>query len=449
MRSIVTVTAIIMFCVHAIADDTKDKAENLLDKVRRQPFHRELVCEEIVELGEKAIPSIAAAAKKHDEAVARAASCSIAAIKWSINVRSFFSEGGDLDRLMRFSRFDVSTEMQEKIDSFSDSGKLGSLVEIVQSHDPATALAALKAIEKMGKEAEAAGSLLNSTSTGDWPYAGVLLSHAPKKVLEVVMKKLRERAESSRLAALTALSIAPPEAALASLLKALENKSSHVRGKAAVALGVLGDKRAVEPLIKTLKEDNDHKVRSQAAWALGIVKEAGKAAEALVASLKESKVRATAIESLAVIGGKTPIEGLVAFAKDEKQDMYDRKSALQAIGQIGGSEGLQALKPLFGKNEEPYTALPQVLARLGKDALDFVKTALEEADDEDIETVRQCQLALSAMRAEAAPLLLDLLESKRMRLRLLGRTLLRSLTSKDFEYDRKKWEEHIKENPPK
>jgi HEAT repeat protein len=267
--------------------------------------------------------------------------------------------------------------------------------------------------------------------------------------LEVVLKKLRERAEGARLAALTALSIAPPETALASLLKALENKSSHVRGKAAVALGVLGDKGAVGPLIKTLKEDKDHKVRSQAAWALGIVKEAGKAAEALVASLKESKVRSSAIESLAVIGGKTAIEGLVAFAKDEKQDMYDRKSALQAIGQIGGKEALKALKPLFGKNEEPYTALPQVLARLGKDALDFLKAALEEAGDKGVETVRQCQLALSAMRAEAVPLLLDLLESKKMRLRLLGRTLLRSLTSKDFEYDRNKWEEHLKENPPK
>ena len=449
MRKLAAVVAVVLFCASVSADDTKDKVENLLDRARRQPFHRELVCEKLVELGEKAIPAITAAAKKHDEAVARAASCSIAAIKWGINVRSFFCEGGNLDRLMRFSRFNVSTEMQEKIDSSRDAGKLGSLVKIVQSHDPATALAALKAIEKMGKEAEAAGSLLNSTSTGDWPYAGVLLAHAPEKVLEIVLKKLRERAEGSRLAALTALSIAPPESALTSLLKALENKSSHVRGKAAVALGVLGDKRAVDSLIKAIKEDKDHKVRSQAAWALGIAKEAGKAAEALVASLKESKVRASAIESLAVIGGKTAIEGLVAFAKDDKQDMYDRKSALQAIGQIGGGEALQALKPLIGKNEEPYTALPQVLARLGKKALDFLKAALEEAGDEDIETIRQCQLALSVMRAEAVPLLLDLLESKRMRLRLLGRTLLRSLTNKDFEYDRKQWEKHLKENPPK
>jgi HEAT repeat protein len=339
--------------------------------------------------------------------------------------------------------------MQEKIDSSREAGKLASLVEIVQSHDPATALAALKAIGKMSKEAEAAGSLLNSTSTGDWPYAGALLALAPEKVLEVVLKKLRERAEGSRLAALTALSMAPPEAALPSLLKALENKSSHVRGKAAVTLGVLGDKRAVKPLLKALKEDEDRKVRSQAAWALGIVKEAGEASEALVDSLTDSKVRAGAMESLAVIGGKTAIEGLVSFAKNEEHDMYDRKSALHAIGQIGGKEALQAVKPLFGKTDEPYSTLPQVLARLGKGALDFLKAALEETGDKDVEVVRQCQLTLSAMRAEAVPLLLDLLESKRMRLRLLGRTLLRSFTGKDFEYDRKQWEEHLKKNPPK
>jgi len=229
----------------------------------------------------------------------------------------------------------------------------------------------------------------------------------------------------------------------------LENKSSHVRGKSAVALGVLGDKRAVEPLVKVLKEDEDHKVRAQAAWALGIVKDAGKATEALVASLKDSKVLARAIESLAVIGGKTALDGLVSFTKDEKQDGYERKSALHAIGQIGGEEALQALKPMFGKKEEPYSALPQVIAAIGKDALGFLKAALDDAGEDDVEVVRQCQLALSAMRAEAVPLLLDLLESKKARLRLLGRTLLRSLTSTDFEYDRKQWEDYLKETPPK
>lgn len=445
-RTAVLILTVFLLCPSLLADDTKDKAEKLLDKLQRKPFHRELVCEELVKLGEKAIPTVTTAAKKSDAAVGRAASCSIAAIKWKINVRCFFSEGSDLDRLMRFSCYEASAEMQKNIDTLRESGKLDSLVGIVQSHDPATALTALKAIEKMGREAEAAGSLLDSVNTQDWPYAGALLARAPEKVFEMVLKKLRSRAESDRLAALTALGMAPPESALTVMLKALEYKSSHVRGKAAVALGVLGDKRAVEPLVKLLKEDKDHKVRAQAAWALGILKDAGKAAETLVASLKDSKVQSRSIESLAVIGGKAALEGLATFAKDEKQDMYQRKSALQAIGQIGGKEALETLKPLFGNKEEPYSALPQVLARIGKDALDFLKTALEEAGDEDVDVIRQCQLALGAMRVEAVPLLLDLLESKRIRLRLIGRTLLRALTSKDFEYDRKQWEKYLEEN---
>ncbi len=449
MKRLLIALAVSVICSSLYADEKTAEVEKLLDKLQRKPFHRELVCEELVKLGEKAIPAITSSAKKHDAAVGRAASCSIAAIKWKINVRCFFSEGSDLDRLMRFSRYEVSAEMQKNIDTLRESGKLGSLVGIVQSHDPATALAALKAIEKMSKEAEAAGSLLDSVNMQDWPYAGALLARAPEKVLEAVLKKLRSRAESDRLAALTAMGMAPPESALSTLLKALEYKSSHVRAKTVVALGVLGNKHAVEPLMKILKEDKDHKVRAQAAWALGILKDAGKAAEALVASLKDSKVRSRAIESLAVIGSKAALEGLATFAKDEKQDMYQRKSALQAIGQIGGKEALQVLKPLFGKKEEPYSALPQVLARLGKDALNFLKTALEGVGDEDVETIRQCQLALGAMRAEAVPLLLDLLESKRIRLRLIGRTLLRALTSKDFEYDRKQWEKYLKENPPK
>lgn len=438
-----------VICSSLCAEEKTVEVEKLLDRMRRQPFHRELVCEKLVELGEKAIPAIASAATKHEEAVARGASCSIAAMKWRISVRCFFSEGSDLDRLMRFSKFEVSADMQKKIKALQETGKPDGLVEIVQSHDPATALAALEAIEAIGGEAEAARMLLDSVSTQDWPYAGVLLAHAPGKVLDTVMEKLRARGESERLAALAALNVAPAEAALETLLKMLENKSSHVRGKSAVALGVLGDKRAVEPLVKVLKEDEDHKVRAQAAWALGIVKDAGKATEALVASLKDSKVLARAIESLAVIGGKTALDGLVSFTKDEKQDGYERKSALHAIGQIGGEEALQALKPMFGKKEEPYSALPQVLAAIGKDALGFLKAALDDAGEDDVEVVRQCQLALSAMRAEAVPLLLDLLESKKARLRLLGRTLLRSLTSTDFEYDRKQWEDYLKETPPK
>jgi HEAT repeat protein len=450
MKTAAIALTLLLFCSPTRADDMEGKADKLLDRIRRQPFHRELLCEKLVELGEKAIPAITSAAKKYDESVGRAASCSIAAMKWRINVRCFYSEGSHLDRIMRFSRFEVSAEMKKKIDEFRDAGKLGSLVGIMNAHDPATALAAMEAIEKMGKEAEAADSLLDSVSTRVWPYAGALLARAPKKVLEVILNKLRSRAESDRLAALTALSIAPPEAALSTLLKALENKSAHVRGKAAVALGVLGDKRAVEPLVKVLKEDKDHKVRGQAAWALGIVKDARKAAEALASALKNSKVCSRAIESLAVIGGKAAIEGLASFAKDGQQDMYERKSALRAIGQIGGEEALQALKPVFGKREEPYSVLSSVLAALGKNALDFLKTALEEMDKDDVDVVRQCQLALSAMRAEAVPLLLDLLESEKVRVRLLGRTLLRALVKekKDFEYDRAKWEEYFKKNPP-
>jgi hypothetical protein len=58
------------------------------------------------------------------------------------------------------------------------------------------------------------------------------------------------------------------------LVNALSDASPDVRSQAAWALGMIGDSRAVEPLSRALK-DEDAEVREQAAWALGLIARGG------------------------------------------------------------------------------------------------------------------------------------------------------------------------------
>jgi hypothetical protein len=54
------------------------------------------------------------------------------------------------------------------------------------------------------------------------------------------------------------------------LARALSDASDEVRSQAAWALGMIRDSRAVGPLSRALK-DEDADVREQAAWALGLI----------------------------------------------------------------------------------------------------------------------------------------------------------------------------------
>jgi HEAT repeat protein len=453
--------ALAVVCVFAVlsvsfGDDKKEEkvsVEKLLGRLRHEPFHAELICDEIVKLGKSALPALASVSKEDDLCVKEAARKCTAAITWQVSPRCFYALAGGFSDITYFSHIPLSDALWEKIKRLRSAGNSDGLLDIVRTGHPSTSFVALKAIESIGKEAEAAKSLLDSVRSNNWFYAGALLAHSPKKVLPCVLEKLRSMKENDRLGAASALTISPSSDAVAALLKTLKYKSSLVRLKVAQALGATGDKRALDPLIKRLKEDTDYTVRAEAAWALGMLESAEKAATTLTGALKDqnNQVRNRAIESLAVIGGKTALDALSAHARDAKNSSPARNRAIRAIAQIGGKEALERLKPLLGKSDEAYSMVPSVIGSLGKVALPLIRETMMAAADSDLKTVRKCRLALSTMGAEAIPLLLDLLESQKNILRLTARTLLRALIKekKDFEYDRAKWEEYFKKNLPK
>lgn len=451
MRRYSVMLLLYLFCLPCLADEKTDRVESLLARLRREPFHTELICEQMAGLGDGAVPALEVAARGGNSGAREMSLKCLAAMAWHVSPRAFYTTGSTFEDIVRFSRNRVADRLKARIKELEEAKDFEGLVDMVRTGDPAAALAAIEGIERIGRGKKAASEFLESVNSGDWFYAGALLARSPKDILPLVSEKLGSRKENDRLAAVTSLIAGPCPDALPQLLAALEDKSSLVRFKAAEALGVAGDKRAAQALAASLKDDTDYTVRAGAAWALGMLGEKESVAAALTGALadRKSHVVTRAIESLAVVGTKTALDALNAFSQDSSRDSLMRNRAIRAIGQIGGQDALERLKSLFSKTDEVYATVPTTVGLVGEVSLPFLRETLESAGDSDYSIINKCQLALGVMGAQAVPLLLDLLASEKSILRLAGRTLLKRLTNKDFEYDREKWEEYLKENPPK
>jgi HEAT repeat protein len=456
MRTVILTVFFVLVSTLLHADGKSEKeaqVRKLLARLHREPFHAELICDKIATLGKEVLPELELASKEDDLSVRQAAKRSAAAIAWRVSPRSFYIVGGGFSDIIRLSHIPPTDALKKKIKQLEAEGDLDNLIDIVRTGHPQASLLALRSIESMGKESKAVKILLGSLQPLDWFYAGALLARSPKEVLATVIEKLGSRKDNDRLGAACVLVVSPCAQAVASLIKATEDKSSLVRLKSVQALGAAGDKKALDTLIKRLKEETDYTVRAEIAWALGLIQGSEKAAEVLTRALKDKKSNVVnrAIESLAVIGGKPALKALSTFAGNSQNDALTRNRAIRAIGQIGGENALDCLKPFFKKDDDNYSMVPAVIGSLGKAALPYIKEILESTGESELKTFRKCRLSLSAMGVEAIPLLLDLLDSKKNILRLTGRTLLQALTKgkRDFEYDRAKWEEYFKENPPK
>ncbi len=452
MKKLATAIALILtVCALAQAGEEDSNVKELLGRLHREPFHPELICERIASYGQAAMPALKAALKENDSVIHQASQRTIAAIIWKVNPRCFYTLASNLDEIVQLTHTTIIEVTKDRINKLKEQSDLKGLLDIVRSGEPNLARLAIEAVSETGKQATAAANLLGSSGAHDWFYAGALLARSREAVLPEVLKKLRSAGENERAAAAAALTVAPAADAVPTLIKALKHKSSQVRVKIVEALGAAGDKHALETLLKSLKADSDYAVRAQAAWALGLLDESDKTVPALAAALKDSEdlVKSRALESLAVKGGKAAIEALSAFAGDSTQKEASRRPAILALGQTGGQGALEALKPLFGKSGEVYADVPAVLGSLGSVAIPFIRETLNKAKVGDFNTVYRCRLALRSMGAEAVPLLLELLQSQRSTLKLTGRVLLQALTGEDFEFDRAKWEEYLKKNPPK
>jgi len=133
------------------------------------------------------------------------------------------------------------------------------------------------------------------------------------------------------------------------LIEALNDKYGDFRLEAARALGKIGDSRTVEPLIDALKDEDSYYVRRGVVEAL--VKIGEPAVDLLTKALKDEdwRVRSSAANALGNIRDARVVGPLIEALKDKNS--YVRMRAAEALGKIGDSRAVETLiKALKDKN---------------------------------------------------------------------------------------------------
>lgn len=148
------------------------------------------------------------------------------------------------------------------------------------------------------------------------------------------------------------------------LTEALKDNDHRIRVQAALALGVLKDPRAADPLIEALK-DQDALVRSQAAASLGLIRDT-KAVESLIQSLKDPQesVRKWSAWSLGELSDTQAVEPLLLLTTDQPL----QQEAIVALAKLKDTHGVDVLtRALKSKNSVVRSQAAMVLDQL-KDA---------------------------------------------------------------------------------
>ena len=179
-----------------------------------------------------------------------------------------------------------------------------------------------------------------------------------------------------RVTAAHAILSLPPSEAVTLLTPLLQDKLEFVRQEAAYALGETGSRAAVEVLANLLLGDKDSGVRGAAAVALGQIGDES-AVPALTQALggwpqiqkkKKSKaetnefVLRAAVRSLGQIRSRTAVAVLIAALQNETYPSDIRREAAIALGVIGDSAAVPALRAAFS-SDDPY------LSEAARDAL--------------------------------------------------------------------------------
>jgi HEAT repeat protein len=183
---------------------------------------------QLAELGEPAVPALAAAIRHWDENVRRGAAWSLAHIGPSA---------------------------------------LAPLVEVLQDPDPYAREAAAGALGQLGQ----AGAVKPLAAALQDEYADVRLAamHALLRLrtpLEVVVGALKNEEPGVRIAAATALARCRDERVVKPLILALQDEEASVRAAVARALGAIGNEQATQPLM-VLMNDPDPDARAAAVEA--------------------------------------------------------------------------------------------------------------------------------------------------------------------------------------
>ena len=246
----------------------------------------------------------------------------------SFAAASSFGQGGDR-----------MTGMQREIERQRQSLSSDSIEE------RRDALMRLKNL-KRPDAARAAASALNDPS----PVVRVTAAHAilflpPAEAVALLTPLLQDNLDFVRREAAYALGETRSRAAveqLANLL--LGDKETGVRGAAAIALGQIGDESAVPVLTQVLSESSQVKKKKKSK------------------SETDQFVLRAAARSLGQIRSRAGVAVLIAVLQNETYDTDVRREAAIALGVIGDSAAVPALRAVFS-SDDPY------LSEAARDAL--------------------------------------------------------------------------------
>jgi len=191
---------------------------------------------------------------------------------------------------------------------------------------------------------------------------------------------LNDVAPVVRVTAAHAILSLPQTEAAGLLIPLLQDKSEFVRRETAYALGVTRSRSATLPLVNLLLADKEAGVRAAAAIALGqIGDEAAVSALSQVLTVteqtqKKKKAKArenefvmrVAARSLGQIRSRSSVSVLIATLENETNANDVRREAATALGLIGDSSAVPALRAAFA-SADPYLseAAREALRRLG------------------------------------------------------------------------------------
>jgi HEAT repeat protein len=220
-----------------------------------------------------------------------------------------------------------------------------------------------------------------------------------------------------KLAALAQARTAPGDkkAAIKPLAEVLK-QAPRARAEAAVILGEIGDSSAARPLIEAIdpsgKAERDvNEANQKIATALGALR-AREAVPALarLSGSHDPFTQVAAIDALGAIGDSAGVDALLAVVNDEQGEPFAIKKALLALGRIGDARAVPAVRRMLYVERPGFSFFAEAAfaaSQLGAPMLAPLAAAVEGKDAELSRWAAGKGIHPAALRAKAAQVLGD------------------------------------------
>lgn len=226
---------------------------------------------------------------------------------------------------------------------------------------------AASALAKIGSEA--AISLLiqilkDKNSENRLTVASALTKAKSETAILTLIKLLKDEDPFIRRTAVNVLAEAKGEAAIPTLIEALEDEDSSVRSAAVWALKEVKHESVIPNLIEAL-EDEDDSVRYYAMEALGEKKSIASIYPLIrVLQNEDDSVRYYAIEALGQIASDTSTNALIKVLEDKNYRF--RQKAIEALGHIKSESAIPHLIKILQQEDEKHSVRCSAARALGE-----------------------------------------------------------------------------------